>query len=141
MIPDSLLLMGTMRFLRDSTKIQLHKLIQEMIIDFSNRMCVSINHDISHSSPAIINDLKLTEIIRESSQDALGTDNTIELESPSMGGEDFSFYLTHCPGVYFRIGCHNGKVNDLHTPNFDVDEKCIPTAINVLSSTITRYFD
>ena len=140
-IPDSLLLRGTMRFLRDSTKIQLHELIQEMIIDFSNRMCVSINHKIPHSSPAVINDIKLTEIFRKSTQDVLGAGNTIEMESPSMGGEDFSFYLTHCPGIYFRIGCHNGKVNDLHTPNFDVDEKCISTAINVLSSTITRYFD
>lgn len=140
-IPDSLLLRGTMRFLQDSTKIQLHQLIHEIITDFSNRMGVSINHEIPHSSPAIINDLKLTEIIRESSQESLGVENTIEMKSPSMGGEDFSFYLTHCPGVYFRIGCLNDSVTDLHTPNFDVDEKCIPTAINVLSNTITRYFD
>ena len=58
-----------------------------------------------------------------------------------MGGEDFSYYLSHCPGIYFRIGCSNGYVTDLHTPNFDLDESCISTGISMLNGVVKLYFN
>lgn len=139
-IPDSLMIRGTFRFLHEETKMEVNQLIQNLVDEFEKKTGVSINHEIPHASPAIINDERLTEILRISAIDRIGEENIIELDSPSMGGEDFSFYLTHCPGVYFRIGCHNGKVTDLHTPNFDVDERCIPPAIQVLDGAVQGYF-
>ena len=56
-----------------------------------------------------------------------------------MGGEDFAFYLKHIPGVYFRIGCFDGKATDLHCNYFDIDEKCIATGIQILNDAILNY--
>ena len=57
-----------------------------------------------------------------------------------MGGEDFGNYLEKVPGAYFRLGCSNGICKDVHTVNFDVNEICIPAAIEVLNQVITNYF-
>ena len=57
-----------------------------------------------------------------------------------MGGEDFSYYLSICPGSYFRIGSDNGNSKDLHTPDFDINEDCILTGIKVLGQSIKNYF-
>ena len=57
-----------------------------------------------------------------------------------MGGEDFGNYLEKIPGAYFRLGCSNGISNDVHTVNFDVDEKCIGAALKVLNTTLKNYF-
>ena len=58
-----------------------------------------------------------------------------------MGGEDFAYYLEHIPGSYYRMGCFDGCVNDVHTPNFDVDESCIDTALIFLDEAVKRYFN
>ena len=58
-----------------------------------------------------------------------------------MGGEDFAYYLEHIPGSYYRIGCFDGCVSDVHTSNFDVDENCISTALVFLNKVITKYFN
>ena len=58
-----------------------------------------------------------------------------------MGGEDFAYYLEHIPGSYYRLGCFDGCARDVHTPNFDVDEDCLLTALLFLHKTIELYFN
>ena len=139
-IPNSIKLLGTLRYLDESTKIELHNCISNIITNYTDELNIRINHTIVHASPQVINEKKLTDIFLKSTINTLGAENVIDLELPSMGGEDFSYYLSHCPGIYFRIGCSNGKVTDLHTANFDLDEKCIPTAIDALYNVIYSYF-
>ena len=63
------------------------------------------------------------------------------MEESSMGGEDFAYYLEKIPGAYFRIGCNDGKTRDIHTNNFNLDERCMATAIKVFAITIDKYFN
>ncbi|MGE7764532.1 M20/M25/M40 family metallo-hydrolase [Peribacillus sp. NPDC096540] len=45
--------------------------------------------------------------------------------SPSMGAEDFSYFLLEKPGTYFKIGARNENDNTHfphHHPRFDFDE-------------------
>ena len=47
-------------------------------------------------------------------------------EFPSLGGEDFSYFLEKGNGVFIHLGC-NGKENykSLHSKNYDFDESCL----------------
>ena len=47
----------------------------------------------------------------------------LELESPSMTAEDFSWYQKTLPGLFFFLGL--GDVPALHTSTFDFDEKLL----------------
>ena len=49
------------------------------------------------------------------------------------------YYLQKVKGAYIRLGCFNGEVDEIHKPNFDVDEECIFTGIKTLFSIINQY--
>ena len=74
-----------------------------------------------------------------SSKEVIGNSNILNLDSASLGGEDFAFYLNYIPGVYFRIGCFDGVATDLHCNYFDIDESCIPIGIKILNRAIKNY--
>ena len=115
------------------------KKINLAITNITKLYGAQINFDIPYSSPGIYNDESLTQLILNSGNSVLGDKNTIILEQASLGGEDFAFYLKKIPGVYFRIGCFDGKATDLHCNFFDIDEKCIKTGIQILNDAILNY--
>ena len=54
----------------------------------------------------------------------MGDENVVCSEFPSMGSEDFSFYLDKVPGAFLRIGARHPDWEPipLHSPAFDIDE-------------------
>lgn len=58
-----------------------------------------------------------------------------------LGGEDFSLITKNVPGAMFFLGCKmsDGKQRDLHTPEFDIDESCLPYGVAILAETASRY--
>lgn len=46
---------------------------------------------------------------------------------PSMGGEDFSFFVERAPGAFYHLGCSAGQpAAALHSRGFSLDERCLP---------------
>ena len=140
-LPDNIELKGTLRYLDSSLKDKLHESIDKAISGVEQVTGAKITWSIPYTSPGVFNDAELTDILTLSSISAIGGDNTIILEESSMGGEDFAYYLEHIPGSYYRIGCYDGCANDVHTPNFDVDESCISTAVLFLGQAVVDYFN
>ena len=64
-------------------------------------------------------------------------ENIVYLENPSLGAEDFAFFLQDVPGTMFRLGVagDNGCA-PLHSGNFSLDERCLELGIKILSQTI-----
>ena len=74
--------------------------------------------------PPTVNDPKLAEFVMEIAK-KLGS--VVEAE-PTMGAEDFAFYLQKAPGVFIFLGIRNeekGIVYPHHHPKFDVDESVL----------------
>ena len=64
----------------------------------------------------------------------VGADNVHEFE-PTMGAEDFSYFLQEKPGCYFLIGNGDGTHREgghglgpcmLHNPSYDFNDELIP---------------
>ena len=140
-LPDSIELKGTLRYLDSDLKNKLHSNIDKAISGVEQVTGAKIKWSVPYTSPGVFNDESLTDVLVESSKKAIGSNSTIILEESSMGGEDFAYYLEHIPGSYYRIGCYDGCANDVHTPNFDVDESCISTAVLFLGQAIVDYFN
>ena len=139
-IPDSYFIEGTFRYLDPDIKQKVYNSIMNLIKDFREKYKVHIDQKVPYACPPVINDDFLIDLIKHSSLDILNKKNVVELLKTSMGGEDFSYYLDHCPGAYFKIGSNEGKSKDLHNPYFDIDEECIFTGIKVLCKTIKKYY-
>jgi len=84
--------------------------------------------------PSTVNHSRETKFVRNFLNGFVGERNVLDFE-PTMGGEDFSFYLLERPGCYFLIGNgdrahravgHEDRPCMLHNPNYDFNDELIP---------------
>ena len=66
--------------------------------------------------------------------------NLIELKAAfPFNCEDFAFYTKHIPGAMFWLGAANPAENKfamLHTPDFDVDERCLEVGTAAMAAVL-----
>jgi amidohydrolase len=78
--------------------------------------------------PPVVNPKEGVAFFRELAGEVLGADH-VRLVAPSMGGEDFSYYLQKIPGCFYFVGCRaQNPIDDrynLHHPAFDMDERAL----------------
>ena len=92
-------------------------------------------------APSINNDSRLVDLLHTTVNSVLGPDATQHIDRPSMGSEDFAFYLKESPGAMFRIGCASERVGNsgLHTSTFDVDDHTLLYGANILAQTAVSW--
>jgi amidohydrolase len=139
-IPASIKLRGSIRYLNVKMKETLHQRLNEAIFILEKESGANIDLNIPYAVPTVINDKNFTDIITSAATKAIGKENVEIMEKSSMGSDDFGFYSEKLPCCFIRIGSANGKVRDLHVSDFDVDEECIRTGVKVFSQTISDYF-
>jgi hippurate hydrolase len=61
-----------------------------------------------------------------------GEEHTLELPNPSMGAEDFAYFLEKIPGAFIWLGV--GDVSGLHTSRFAFDEEILPRGSALLAA-------
>jgi amidohydrolase len=136
-IPEEAVLRGTLRTLlettRDGTRVHIERLAQG-VAQISD---TEIMTRFAYGPGSVVNDAHLVHLLREAAAGVLGKQNLDVIERPSMGGEDFSFYLSHVPGAMFRLGCSSDQSNSypLHSPYFDIDERALSIGAKVLART------
>jgi amidohydrolase len=84
--------------------------------------------------PPTINHARETQFVRETLSSLVGAQNVKDFE-PTMGAEDFSYFLQEKPGCYFVIGNgegahrlegHGGGPCMLHNPSYDFNDELLP---------------
>ena len=81
--------------------------------------------------PATVNDKKMNVLVRKTAGE-LGM--PVGITTPSMGGEDFSYYLQLVPGVIAQIGVRTGKkFPELHNSRFDAGDRILPLGAALLA--------
>lgn len=91
--------------------------------------------------PVLVNDTAATAAARRAAAAVFGPDAVGDM-APSMGGEDFAFFLQRVPGTFARLGsAHPGDTerHGLHTPRLNVDESCIAVGIAYYLSLVQDY--
>jgi len=125
-IAESAVLCGTVR--ASSTAIR------ASVLDGLRRICdaVALQHrvevrlDFTETLPAVINTPEATATARLAAQNVVGSDGVISQGKPSLGGEDFSFYLEKVPGCMVRFGARGlQEFGVAHSSMFDFDEQVL----------------
>ncbi|TXD36212.1 amidohydrolase [Lujinxingia vulgaris] len=58
---------------------------------------------------------------------------------PQLGAEDFAAFSTRVPAAYFFLGVKDpgsDEVHPLHTPRFDVDERCLTLGVRAITEAL-----
>jgi len=81
---------------------------------------------------ALINHNQVVDLIEKEAKELLGDSAVLWKEKPSLGVEDFGFFLRERPGAFYHLGCGNkdkGIQAPLHSSAFDIDEDCLALGV------------
>lgn len=135
-IPREVELEGTVRTLTSDLHNQVKGMI-EMILEGTTSACgAQYELEYTRNYPVLVNDIKITDLVEDASREILGKANTLILEKPLMGSEDFANYLEHVPGSYLFLGVRpeEGRIiYPWHHPGYDINEEALPVGAAVLS--------
>jgi N-acetylcysteine deacetylase len=126
-IPDQAVLKGTVRTSNEEVRQKIYQTFKNVVTNTVTALGGEVEIDYQFLIPAVVNDPKVTEIVRSTAISTVGEENTLLAES-TMGGEDFSYYQKEVPGCYVWLGSRNeekGIIHGLHHPEFMVDEEAI----------------
>ncbi|UFJ43335.1 amidohydrolase [Brevibacillus humidisoli] len=140
-IADTCKMSGTVRtFLPEIRDLAEHRL-KEIVIGTATMMGATAAVHYDHGYPAVINTLHEASILRDAAVAAAGEEQ-VEWMKPTMGGEDFSYYLQRVPGAFVFIGAGNPEKNAIyphHHPLFDIDESAMKISAEVLGLSALNY--
>ncbi|MGD8189918.1 M20 metallopeptidase family protein [Brevibacillus ginsengisoli] len=77
---------------------------------------------------SLVNHSSMVDLVNACGENLLGKEKVRVNEWPSLGVEDFAFFLERVPGAFYQLGCRNetlGITYPLHHPRFGVDEGCL----------------
>ena len=134
-IPEQVTLEGTLRTLSPKVRERTIANIRKIVDGIGSVTGTRLELSNIEGSASVDNDAELTELVERVSRELLGPEHVAVMPRPSMGSEDFASYLEHVPGTMFRLGCagDHGPWPGLHTPTFDVDEKCMAVGAKILA--------
>lgn len=125
-IPDSVVLEGTIRALDENVRQYIAKRIRGMATATAATLGGSCECEIVWGAPPVVNDEAMAELAAESVSDLFEPKDIIDhFPIPNMGGEDFANYLLEVPGAFFFLSSSDPKKGtDVphHNPKFQIDE-------------------
>jgi len=132
---------GTARTLDEKDRKLVAKMIDQTAARITKAGGGGYEFEYTQGYPVLECDPRITDIVRASGRDLLGKRAVIELPEPSMGGEDFAFFVSEVPGTMFRIGTGNkqkGTTYPWHHPHFDIDEEGLWIGAAVMADSVMR---
>lgn len=120
-------LKGTIRTTHSPTRKAIVSKLTRLARGMAQRHGAKVEVAIHEGYPSIINHPRALEIARQAAMQSVGAKGVKVLPAPSMGGEDFSFYVQKIPGCFARLGAMpKGRVvHECHSPRFDFDERAL----------------
>ncbi|WP_059026174.1 M20 metallopeptidase family protein [Gabonibacter massiliensis] len=134
-IPDRVDVLGTVRTHDNVLRYRIFELIEEKSRAICGLYGCSFRMDNTWNGlPVLVNDERLTRLVRKNASDLVGSENVIEMD-PLTLGEDFAIYLEKIPGVLWVLGVcpeDSESMPPLHSPRLAPDEKAISIGIDLL---------
>jgi amidohydrolase len=133
-VPDSCELQGTVRTFTLDVLDMIEQRMRRIAAATCQAFEATCEFTFKRNYPPTINHPKEVEFARNLLSGLVGAHNVKEFE-PTMGAEDFSFFLLEKPGCYFvigngdgshRIGGHGTGPCMLHNPSYDFNDELIP---------------
>jgi len=146
-IPDYVTVQGTVR----TFTTEVLDLIEERMRVVAQHTCAaygaSCEFVFQRNYPPTVNHQDESEFVRKVMTEVVGADNVLVFE-PTMGAEDFSYYLQEKPGAYFLIGNGDGTHREgghglgpcmLHNPSYDFNDQLIPLGATLWVKLVQRW--
>lgn len=131
---------GTIRAADCLARDRLRDGLSRMVRSIEQFFCVKTTLVFGEGLPAVINSASAAEIARRAAAFSTGVKQIVSQGKPSLGGEDFAFYLQHMDGCLVRFGADSlAPDSPAHSGNFDFDENVLPIGASWLAQVALQW--
>ncbi len=139
-IPDELVIGGTARAFRPEVRDLIERRLGEIARGTAATFGGSAEISYRRGYPPTINDADETAFATSVAAEICGDDGVQRNYPPSMGSEDFSYFLEKRPGAMLWLGNGPGEGGCfLHNTKYDFNDSAIPTGVSFLARLAERY--
>jgi hippurate hydrolase len=133
-VPDDCVLEGTVRTFAEDVLEMIERRMRTIAESNCAAYDAQCEFEFRRQYPATINHVAETDFARRVLGELVGPQNVLDFR-PTMGAEDFSFFLQAKPGCYFLIGNGDGEHREgghglgpcmLHNSSYDFNDALIP---------------
>jgi len=127
-IADVVEMTGTVRTFDAVLRDELPKRMEALIKGITEGYGAAYELDYQFRYPPLINHKEAVDLMKRVGSEVLGPEKVLDAP-PSMGGEDFAYYLQKVPGCFYWLGSEKQDPEhadaNLHHPGFDIDEEAL----------------
>ncbi|ATR20690.1 Metal-dependent amidase/aminoacylase/carboxypeptidase [Roseomonas mucosa] len=134
-IPEVVRMQGTARWFKPEIGDLLERKVREIAGGIAAAFGASAEVDFQRAYPATVNEAESTRLAARAAAAVVGEGRVIEVEKPTMGGEDFSFMLNMKDGSYlFLGGGRTGHDPNVHHPLYDFNDEILPVGASYFAT-------
>jgi len=142
-IPDDVVMLGTIRYLGPGMQKDIHDRIKRTATSIAESAGAKAEVTIEERVALTYNDPPLTAKMLPSLRRTAGEANVREAQ-PSLGSEDFSYYQKQVPGLFIWLGIKTPGADPAlfasnHSPRFRIDEAGLKLGVRALSRLTVDY--
>ena len=130
-IADEVQITGTVRTTDPDLRAEMPHKIERVIKGITETQGADYELDYNFGYPVLINSQELVADITSYLEEEDFFADIKYLPRPSMGAEDFAYYLKEVPGIFFRLGAGGEEMNyyDAHNSKFNFDEAALKSGV------------
>jgi amidohydrolase len=143
-IPETAELYGTVRTVSERARDAVLANIEQVAQGLASAHGATAEVEIMRGYPVTVNDPSIAAFALATATDLLGTEHTLELPTPVMGAEDWSYVLQQVPGAMAFLGTRPsgmapGDVAPNHSNRMVLDEDAMTVGIATYSGVALRW--
>ncbi|RIK96195.1 MAG: amidohydrolase [Burkholderiales bacterium] len=147
-VPDIATMQGTVRTFTTQAIDLIERRMREIASHTARAFDCEAEVEFARNYPPTINHERETAFCREVARDLVGAGRVGAFE-PTMGAEDFAYFLLEKPGCYLMLGNGDGEHRagghgegpcTLHNPNYDFNDDLIPLGAAYWVRLVERWF-
>ncbi|MCX6131780.1 MAG: M20/M25/M40 family metallo-hydrolase [Proteobacteria bacterium] len=141
-IPSMVELGGTLRTVDRQLQKKTIEHMRQLVEGLANLYGARAEIEICENYPATINHKGPTAFLQNVAEALLPANQVHTMEHPSMGGEDFAYFLQKVPGSYFFLGMDDGRKGgypSLHHPDYDFNDAALRVGMKIFVHAALAY--
>ena len=134
---------GTVRTFHPETRDHMEQSIKDYAENVAAIYGATAEVVYTRGTDAVDNEEESAKLVQQVASEAFGSDSVYD-EKPTMGGEDFSAFLTKAPGSFALVGCGNSEKDTdwaHHHGNFNIDEDSLVTGAELYAQYAWAYLN
>lgn len=129
-IPSTVYLEGTSRSLYSESAKHMAKRLPEVVEHIGKAFRAETKYEAVANVPTLVNTPAMSELVKKSAEEALGSEYMVEYIEPILASEDYAHIASELPqSCYFFVSCplpdDNGEVYALHNPKVMFNEEAL----------------